>query len=126
MNILISEDDKEILGLYELVIAGNGYTVFTADNYLKTIHVLQNEKIDLWVLDYWLGKVKTEELLNMLKHENVKRDFPILLISAITNLSQVAEKLNLKYYLKKPFDLDEFILKIKQINHDQNGNSNRR
>jgi len=115
MNILISEDDTDILQLFELIVAEMGYIVFIAKDYTKTIEIIQNNHIDLLVLDYWLGNVKTEELMRIMASYNLKLNMPILLISAITNLSEVAARLNIAHYLKKPFNLEELRYKINQI-----------
>lgn len=48
---------------------------------------------------------------------------PIILMSAIANLSEVKEQLKVSDYLRKPFDID--IFKSKVINYINNNTQNR-
>jgi DNA-binding response OmpR family regulator len=79
-----------------------------------------SSKVSLIILDYWLKRDNAENAVEQLRKEF--KNIPIILMSAIRNLPDLKVKLNVEDYLKKPFDIDELSLKVKNILHDTNNN----
>lgn len=111
MNILICEDDISIQDLIEEILQEDmHYQLCKCSNIKDFFDILSKTKIDLVILDYWLNKTKADNIIIQLKKEYP--DIPVILMSAIVNLKDVADKFGVDDYIKKPFDLDEFKFKV--------------
>lgn len=103
MNILVCEDDKDIQALLGIVIEDMGFQKHECNNHKTLFEQLEKEKINLIIIDYWLGKVKADKIIKELKanHQNI----PIVLISAVTDLSELSKTLAVHEFIKKPFNI---------------------
>ena len=61
-NILVVDDDKNTRLLLRAVLEGENYTVFTANNGVAALDVIDKEHIDLVVLDIMMPKMDGYEL----------------------------------------------------------------
>jgi len=116
-NILLIEDSKiqhlYLKGLLEY--AGlNVYSCFSLEEAEKLL-AKEKPKLDLVIMDYYLGSEKTEKFIQQFKSIKFYEHTPIMMIT-------VSEDSNIKYslfllgvsdYLKKPFDIGEFYLRIR-------------
>lgn len=111
MKIFLLEDDyslneaiKEIIEL-ENHIVDNFYDGEIAFNNLSNDY-------DLYILDINVPNIQGLELLKIIKNANFKTK--VIIISANININLIKEAYDLGCddYLKKPFDLEELILKI--------------
>jgi DNA-binding NtrC family response regulator len=121
MTVAVCEDDKNLLQLIQLIISDLDIQVLTCTDDISLREIMANNKVDLLVIDYWLKKVKADDVIKEIQssHPNL----PIILMSAIANLSEVKEQLKVSDYLRKPFDID--IFKSKVINYINNDTQNR-
>jgi len=110
MNILICEDDIDIQDLLEIIISSMDINLFQCTNRTDLYEKLEKEKVDLIVLDYWLKKKKADDVMKKLKGEYSK--IPVILMSAIADLPEIADKLKADDYIKKPFNIDDLKNKI--------------
>jgi len=121
MTVAVCEDDKNLLQLIELIISDLDVKILTCADDITLRELVANNHIDLLVIDYWLKKVKADDVIHEIQISNPK--LPIILMSAISNLSEVKERLHVTDYLKKPFDIDIFKSKVTRYLHDtQNSN----
>ena len=67
------------------------------------------------------GKVTADDIVTKMKKNS---DLPIILMSAIHNLKEVATKLKVDDYIEKPFHIDVFKTKINNLIHDFHNNNN--
>lgn len=121
MTVAVCEDDKNLLQLIQLIISDLDINVLTCTDDISLREIMAKNKVDLLVIDYWLKKVKADDVIKEIQssHPNL----PIILMSAIANLSEVKEQLKVSDYLRKPFDID--IFKSKVINYINNDTQNR-
>lgn len=106
MTVAVCEDDKNLLQLIQLIISDLDINVLTCTDDISLREIMAKNKVDLLVIDYWLKKVKADDVIKEIQssHPNL----PIILMSAIANLSEVKEQLKVSDYLRKPFDIDIF------------------
>lgn len=124
MNIVVCEDHSAIQDLIEWALDDLGYNVIKSQDELSLLDALKKNKTDLIILDYWLNNVTAEHAVKVIKQDKVYKSIPIILISAVNNIKELKEKLNLNDYLRKPFDIDELISKVKiQLNDSKNSSS---
>lgn len=121
MTVVICEDDKNLLQLIELIISDLNVKILKCSDDITLREVMNKNQVDLLVIDYWLKKVKADDVI--IEIQKTHPNLPIILMSAISNLSEVKEKLKVTDYLKKPFDIDLFKNKVTSYLHDtQNSN----
>ncbi len=113
--ILVIEDDKHIAEGLELNLSLQGYEVSVAMDGVSGINAWKEQSPDLIVLDLMLPCIDGMSVLQSIRLENEK--VPILILSAKTatqdkvlGLSHGADD-----YLEKPFDLEEFLLRVERL-----------
>jgi len=119
-KILVIEDDKDIRDTIVYVLEEEGYEVIASDNarILKKVHDLEPDLIllDNWLTD-WTSDLSGQQLSKALKNDPATKHIPVILISAVNNLKEIAKAGEADGYIKKPFDLTELIEVVK--NHIQ-------
>ena len=121
MTVVVCEDDENLLELIELIILDLNINIIKcgSDDCLR--ETVLNNKVDLVIVDYWLKKIKADKVIKEIQISNP--EIPIILMSAVVNLSEVKEELKVNDYVKKPFNIQVF--KNKVINYiDDSKNSN--
>lgn len=122
MTIAVCEDDKDLLGLIELILADEGHNLITSSDEDTLRQIINSDaKIDLLIVDYWLKKTKADNIIKETKDKY--SDLPVILMSAISDLPEVSEKLGVNDYIKKPFDIDNFKNKINNYINDTQDNN---
>ena len=114
-NILVVDDDKNTRLLLRAVLEGAGYAVFTAENGVDALCVLDREYIDLCVLDVMMPQMDGYAFTRELRQNN--NELPILMVSA-KQLPQDKRQgfiVGTDDYMTKPLDEQEFLLRIKAL-----------
>jgi len=122
MTVVICEDDKNLLQLIELILSDLDIRIIKCADDITLRDIIKNNDIDLLVIDYWLKQVKADEVIKEIQNSNP--ELPIILMSAISNLSEVRERLKVNDYLKKPFDIDIFKSKVTSYLYDTQNRNN--
>ncbi|MEO0162079.1 MAG: HD domain-containing phosphohydrolase [candidate division WOR-3 bacterium] len=118
MKILCVEDNKEERYLLETILKHEGYEVVTAENGEKALEILQKELVDLIVSDILMPVMDGYSFLSICKQDEKLRDIPFIFYTATYTSAEdeeLAKKLGVDYYIRKPVEVDEFIKLIKQI-----------
>ena len=115
VNILVVEDDKHARKLLETILKRQGYSVFTAEDGVKAMEVLDNHHIDLIILDVMMPNMDGFEFAKELRE--VECMIPILMVTA-KHLQEDKIKGFLSGaddYMTKPIDTEEMLLRIKAL-----------
>ena len=114
-KILIIEDDKHISEALKINLLIQDYKIEIAEDGKQGLKKWKQWKPDLIVLDIMLPHINGIKVLKTIRKKNLK--IPILILSAKSSLSDIIKGLSLGVddYLGKPFDLDEFLLRIKRL-----------
>lgn len=114
-KILIIEDEIHIAEGVKLNLTLQGYEVLLAENGVEGIASWQEWRPDLIVLDLMLPKMDGYSVLKKIRMDDEK--LPILVLSAKdTSIDKVkCLQFGVDDYLTKPFDLDEFLLRVKRL-----------
>ncbi len=114
-RICIVEDEKSLADLIALNLEIEGYSVSLFSNGRRALEsVMDMQNFELIILDVMLPEVSGFELCKAIrKHHSV----PILFLSAKgTTEDRVAGlKLGANDYLSKPFDLEELLLRVRNL-----------
>ncbi|NCD70735.1 response regulator [Mucilaginibacter agri] len=117
-KILVIEDDKDIRDTIALFLKQLGYEVVDSEG-AKILKNINEIKPDLILLDNWLSDWKSDpngqQLSKSLKTNPATGDIPIVMISAVSNIKEIAEEGLADGYLKKPFDLDDLSNIVKKF-----------
>jgi DNA-binding response OmpR family regulator len=117
-KILIIEDDKDIRDTIVYILEEEKYEVVSSGDskILKSIHEL---KPGIILMDNWLTEWKSDangqQLSKELKSNPATKHIPIIIISAVSNIKEIAEAGLADAYLKKPFDMDDLVKMVKKF-----------
>jgi two-component system phosphate regulon response regulator PhoB len=107
-TILVIEDDKDIRDTVTFALEQEGYNVISSEN-AKILQSLEQYNPSLILMDNWLTEWKSDangqQLSKQLKSDPKTSHIPIIIISAVNNIKEIAEAGMSDGYLKKPFDL---------------------
>ncbi|TWJ04458.1 response regulator receiver domain-containing protein [Mucilaginibacter frigoritolerans] len=116
-KILVIEDDKDIRDTIAFILEEEDYEVISSGDskILKTVTELNP---DLILMDNWLTEWKSDangqQLSKMLKTNVATSHIPVIIISAVSNIKEIAEEGLADTYLKKPFDMTELVAVVKK------------
>jgi DNA-binding response OmpR family regulator len=106
--ILVIEDDPDILEMMSYILREEGYEVFPS-----LINVSRDYISDLSpsliLMDNRLGEGYGRDFCRKLKDDPATSHFPVVLVSAVTDLAALAGNSGAAGYLNKPFDLTELL-----------------
>ena len=109
-KVLVIEDDKDIRDTIVYVLEEEGYEVVSSED-AKILRTLADIKPNLILLDNWLTDWKSDangqQLSKELKSKPATSHIPVVIISAVSNIQEVAAAGEADGYLRKPFDLTE-------------------
>ena len=116
-KVLVIEDDKDIRDAVTLALEDEGYEVISSDNakILKQLDVVAPDIIllDNWLTD-WSSDANGQQLSRDLKTNPATSHIPVIIVSAVSNIKEIAEAGMADGYLKKPFDLAELAAVVKK------------
>jgi CheY-like chemotaxis protein len=107
-HILVVDDDEGIVEVIQIVMEGEGYTVRTATNG-DCLQDLADNLPDLILLDVLLSGDDGRDICKSLKSNEVTRHVPVIMLSAHSDASKVADAGGADDFLEKPFDVDRLI-----------------
>jgi two-component system, OmpR family, alkaline phosphatase synthesis response regulator PhoP len=129
-RILVIEDEAHIADGIRLNLSIQGFEVKIAQDGIAGLELWRSWKPDLIILDIMLPMIDGFSILKTIRKEDEK--IPVLILSARGDTKDKVK--GLKYgvddYLSKPFDLEEFLLRVERLLKkktwytDENKNSN--
>jgi len=116
-TILVIEDDKDIRDTVTYALQEEDYEVISSEDskILKSIDQFKPDLIllDNWLTD-WMSDANGQQLSKELKSDPKTSHIPVIIVSAVSNIAEIAEAGLADGYLKKPFDLAELSAVIKR------------
>ena len=108
-KILVTDDEKAILMLFEKAFSRKGFEVRTASSAKEALALLENEEISVMFLDLNMPEMDGLELCRQ-----IKKDRPMSIIYAITGYASMFELVECRDvgfddYFKKPVDLKKLV-----------------
>jgi two-component system phosphate regulon response regulator PhoB len=103
-RVIIIDDDQEILSILDHILTEKGFEVI-ASKCPEILKSVGESRPDLILLDIWLGDNDGSKLCQVLKSSQLTNDIPVVLISAINDLKNIAKRSGADSYIAKPFDL---------------------
>ena len=113
-KILLAEDEEHLQDTIKLNLELEGYQVTACSNGDDAIQVAKQQNFHLAILDVMMPKVDGFEACSQLK--KIYPDLPVLFLTARADGNSRITGLKLADdYLTKPFNLEELILRVKNL-----------
>lgn len=111
-SILIIDDVEEIVGLVEVYLQNEGFSVYKATNGEEGLSILENNRVDLVILDIMMPGIDGLETCRRIRQ---KLSIPVIMLSA---KSQDMDKIlglgiGADDYMTKPFNPMELVARVK-------------
>lgn len=115
IKVLIAEDEASLGMIVKESLESRNFEVFHAENGEEAFEFYQTKNPDILVLDVMMPKKDGFTLAKEIRLEN--KGIPIIFLTAKSQTSDVLEGFNHggNDYLKKPFSMEELIVRIKAL-----------
>jgi DNA-binding response OmpR family regulator len=115
MKILLLEDDTILAQTMIQILEDENYDVTLVENGEEVIETTYDNKFDLYLFDVNVPLLNGMETLKLLRDANDTT--PTFFITSLLDTSSILEGFDCGCddYIKKPFDLDEFLARIKAV-----------
>ncbi len=112
-KILLLEDDDLLNEIITEYLQENGFEVESFYDGEAAFDAIEQNKYDMLLLDINVPNIDGFEILGYLRE--IKNKTPIIFITSLTNVANIkkAFDLGVNDFLKKPFDLEELLIRIK-------------
>ncbi|TCM36159.1 response regulator transcription factor [Kribbella sp. VKM Ac-2568] len=114
-RVLLIEDDGDLAGLLDRVLADEGYVVTRAGDGHTGLHLALTRPFDAMIVDRGLPAVEGLDLIARLRGRGVST--PILVLSARNSTEDRVDGLDAgaEDYLAKPFELTELLARLRAL-----------
>jgi two-component system response regulator (stage 0 sporulation protein F) len=116
-RIMIVDDDSDQRVMIQMMLEKEGYETMLAENGSQFLEKIDKFDPDLVILDVMMPGLTTEEILEKLSSKKSKPKIILLTVVRYSEeaLAEILKKGNIVAYIKKPFDLDDFINAINEL-----------
>ena len=111
--MLVVDDDADIRSLLVGVLTDEGYEAESAPNGRDALAILDRWRADAIVLDLMMPVMDGWTFVEQLRAR--KRDIPILVLSAATDIKRHASRLGAVDVIPKPFDIETLLPRIARV-----------
>lgn len=112
-KVLVIEDEPVIGEMMCILLEIEGYKVISLNDTASAMRKLQAEEVALVMLDLNLAGENGEDVCRYIKEQPDLQQTPVVLVSASPDLAQIKERCGADDYLSKPFELNDFVQKVK-------------
>jgi DNA-binding response OmpR family regulator len=121
MKILVIEDERRLAEFIEKGLAQAGHVVRSAHNGSEGLEMAASETFDLLLLDLMLPGANGFDVLANLRSFDI--DTPVIIVSALSDTANLVKGLDLGAvdYIKKPFEWEELLARIRILQRKLSG-----
>ena len=115
--IMIVDDSVTVRKVTTRLLERQGYDVVTAKDGVDAIEQLDTVKPDLMLLDIEMPRMDGFEVTNLVRHHEIHRDLPIIMITSRTGEKhrERALSLGVNQYMGKPFQEETLLENIESL-----------
>ncbi|EPP1573692.1 response regulator transcription factor [Campylobacter lari] len=114
-KILLLEDDLSLNEIISDALSDEGFKVSCVYDAQEALEKAYEENFDLWIFDVKVPKGNGFEVLKELRES--AKNTPAIFLTSLSMLNDVKQGFSsgCDDYIKKPFDVDELIIRVKNI-----------
>ena len=105
-DILIVEDEQDLSDLLMDVLETEGHTARTAGNGLEALSRIKERRPQLILLDMMMPVMDGWQFIERLRANEEWTDIPVVVMTAVYDMSSLERKTGAKAILTKPFDIE--------------------
>ena len=115
INVLLVEDEETLALIIKDTLEGQGFRIRLAKDGEEGLRLFAQEKPDVLVADVMMPRMDGFEMVRRIRKTD--RQTPVLFLTARSSVNDVVEGFELggNDYLKKPFGMQELIVRIKAL-----------
>ena len=121
--VMIVDDSVTVRKVTSRLLERQGYDIVTAKDGVDAIEQLENVRPDLMLLDIEMPRMDGFEVTNLVRHHDIHRDLPIIMITSRTGEKhrERAFSLGVTHYMGKPFQEAELLANIQELIAEKQG-----
>jgi DNA-binding NtrC family response regulator len=109
-DLLVVDDDPEVADCLAQILGDEGHLVRIAHDGEQGLELLKRRVPEAVLLDVDMPVLTGPEMATkMFLHDCGLEEIPVLLLSGVKNLEEVADRVKTPYFLGKPFAVDEML-----------------
>lgn len=114
-TILVADDNREHLSLFEQALTGRGYQVLRAMDGREALELAQAKRPDLIVLDVQMPHMYGDMVYMSLKaHDSPLRQTPIIIVTGLWSEEEIRSH-HEKNMFSKPVPMEPFLAKVDEL-----------
>ena len=114
-TILIVDDEFGVLEVLEFILSDAGYTVMSALNGQDALARLDETKPDLVIVDFMMPILDGNGVIKAIRSDKRLRDIPIILASALPEMTIRECCDGFSTFLRKPYKIEELMEEISKL-----------
>ena len=116
-RVLVVEDDPGTQTLLRKQLGAKGFDVQIATNGFDALMQLEKSTPDLILCDVNMPELDGIGFVRAIKAKNETRKIPVIFLTASNDPRHMVDGINVgaRFYLTKPFDLNELLWKINRV-----------
>lgn len=117
VTVLLVDDSPTVRRLGELILAQQGYRVFTAEDGERGLEVALRVKPAVILVDYIMPNMNGHTFCRKIRQGAETKDIPLILISSKGEAVGQAfeQEFGVLHYFSKPFEPDDLIRKLEEV-----------
>jgi len=121
--VMIVDDSVTVRKVTSRLLERQGYDIVTAKDGVDAIEQLENVRPDLMLLDIEMPRMDGFEVTNLVRHHDIHRNLPIIMITSRTGEKhrERAFSLGVTHYMGKPFQEAELLANVQELIAAQQG-----
>lgn len=115
--VLVIDDEVDLQQLMKIALKSKGYKVETANNGEEGLEKLKTLTPHLIILDLNMPKMGGLVFYQRICDYKGRPKYPIFILSARANMTQLFKEFNIEGFMTKPFEVDELLEEVDTIIH---------
>ncbi|MDA8130837.1 MAG: response regulator [Elusimicrobia bacterium] len=111
-RILVADDDKSMLGLYDRIFAATGYAIAKAESFSEAVRLMEETAFDLLITDFSFPDGIGTDLARLFSERRGKRG--CLLVTGSVSPSDKLRLKDVNRLIEKPFKVEEFMTAVSE------------
>ena len=115
-TILVAEDDTVIRELLTVMLKTAGFDLLTASDGVEAVETFKahSDQVRLIITDIGMPRMNGLEAIVIIRQMSTSVPIMILSIWEEKEYQKIAQENNVQNYMKKPFDVEELIRKVRE------------